>query len=180
VKALQLQDDMLYVGGFFGSVNGVTRNYLAALDPTTGAAAPDWDPNPDGFIWSLTTSPKMLYAGGGYERMNALPVGSIAALRTIPGPLPPPRYELLTVAPNPTVSGTTLRFSLAESARASLAVFDVQGRRMATLLDAAPLVAGDHAVAVPTSDWPVGCYLARLDVNGGFATRKLVVLGQGR
>ena len=51
VQALQLQGNTLYVGGFFGSVNGTTRNYLAALDATTGAVMPSWDPNPDGFIW---------------------------------------------------------------------------------------------------------------------------------
>jgi len=180
VRALRLQDKTLYVGGFFGSVNGVTRNYLAALDATTGAVVPDWDPNPDGFIWALAMGPKTVYAGGGYERMNGVPVGSIAALEAVPTRTARPPSRSLTVIPNPVYSSATLRFALTAPARATLSVFDVQGRRMATLLDGSPLAPGEHTVPVSTSAWPAGCYLARLEINGGVTTRKMVVLRQGR
>jgi len=180
VRALGLQDNALYVGGFFGSVNGVTRNYLAALDATTGEVIPDWDPNPDGFIWSMALGHRTVYAGGGYERMNGVPVGSIAALRmpfTPPAPTPSRR---LLVAPNPAYANTTLHFALSAPAPVSLAVFDVQGRRMATLFKNSPLPAGEHAIPLATSTWPVGCYIARLEAPGIASTRKLVVLRRGR
>ncbi len=180
VRALGVQDNTLYVGGFFGSVNGVTRNYLAALDATTGAVVPGWDPNPDGFIWAMTLAPQTVYAGGGYERMNGVPVGSIAALDAVPTSPAPLPSRPLTVVPNPVYSSATLRFALAGPARATLAVFDVQGRRMATLLEGSPLAAGVHAVPVATSAWPAGCYLARLEAGGVTTTRKMVVLRQGR
>lgn len=180
VQALQLQNNTLYVGGFFGSVNGVARNYLAALDATTGAVVPGWDPNPDGFIWSMALGPQTVYAGGGYERMNGVPVGSIAAIgMPLAEPAPRPSGSL-TVAPNPAYSITTLRFALAAPAPVALAVFDLQGRRMAALLDGSPLSAGEHAVPVDTSAWPAGCYLARLEVNGVATTRKMIVLGPQR
>lgn len=180
IRALQLQDNTLYVGGFFGSVNGVTRNYLAALEATTGAVVPEWDPNPDGFIWALATAHETVYAGGGYERMNGVPVGSIAALRATPTSTAPPPPGALTVIPNPVYSSATLRFALAGSAPVTLAVYDVQGRRMATLLEGSPLAAGEHAVPVGTIAWPAGCYLARLEANGVSTTRKMVVLRQRR
>ena len=182
VRALCVQDSTVYVGGFFGSVNGVTRNYLAALHATTGAVVPEWDPNPDGFIWSMAQGPQTLYAGGGFERMNSVAVGSIAALRmplTAPAPSPVPT-RVLIVAPNPASTKATLRFALTAPAPVSLAVFDLQGRRMATLLRNSPLAAGEHAIHLATSAWPAGCYLARLDAPGLSTTRKLVVLGQGR
>jgi hypothetical protein len=180
VRALQLQGGTLYVGGFFGSVTGVTRNYLAALDATTGAVVPGWDPNPDGFIWALAMGPKTVYAGGGYERMNGVPVGSIAALNAVSKNTAPPPSGTLTVVPNPVYSSATLRFALASPALVSLAVFDVQGRRMVRLLNGSPVAVGEHVVPVGTSTWPAGCYLARLEVQGEATTRKMVVLGRRR
>jgi hypothetical protein len=180
VRALQLQGNTLYAGGDFGSVNGVTRNYLAALDASTGALVEDWNPNPDGFIWALAMGPETVYAGGGYERMNGVPVGSIAALDAVPTGTAPARSGALTVIPNPVHSSATLRFALATPAPVTLVVFDVQGRRMATLLNGSPLAAGEHTVPVGTSAWPAGCYLARLEANGVATTRKMVVLRQGR
>lgn len=180
VKDLQLKGNTLYAGGFFGSVNGVTRNYLAALDATTGAVVPGWDPNPDGYIWAMTLGPQTVYAGGGYERMNGVPVGSIAALDALPtGAIPPP-LGALTVIPNPVHSYATLGFALTGSAQVTLAVFDLQGRRRATLLNRSPMAAGEHVVPLETSGWPAGCYLARLEVDGRANTCKLVVLRQRR
>lgn len=176
VRALGLEGDMLYVGGFFGSVNGVTRNYLAALDATTGAVAPDWDPNPDGFIWALALDSKNVYAGGGYERMNGVPVGSIAALGLVPTakPLLPP--GTLLVSPNPAQVRATLRFALSGPEAVRLSVYDVLGRRMAVLLDGSPMPAGEHVVPLNTGRWPVGCYVARLEAGGRTTTRKMVVV----
>ena len=176
VRALQLQGNTLYAGGDFGSVNGVTRNYLAALDASTGALVEDWNPNPDGFIWALAMGPKTVYAGGGYERMNGVPVGSIAALKAVPTSTAPPPSGTLTAIPNPVYSSATLRFALAGPAPVTLAVFDVQGRRLATLLNRSPMASGEHVVPLVTSGWPAGCYLARLEADGVTMTRKLVVL----
>jgi hypothetical protein len=180
VQALQLQGNTLYAGGFFGSVNGVTRNYLAALDATTGAVVPGWDPNPDGIIWAMTLGPQTVYAAGGYERMNGVPVGSIAALNAVPTTSIPPAFGSLTVIPNPVYSSAALRFALAGPASVTLAVFDVQGRRMATLLNGSPLASGEHTVPVATRTWPAGCYLARLEAGGVTTTRKMVALRHGR
>jgi predicted small secreted protein len=180
VLALQLQGSTLYAGGFFGSVNGVTRNYLAALDATTGELKEGWDPNPDGNIWALALGPQTVYAAGGYERMNGVPVGSIAALSAIPRDSRPPGAGALTVTPNPVVSGATLRFATASLAQVTLAVFDVQGRRLATLLNRSPVPAGEHVVPLETGGWPAGCYFARLEVDGQTISRKVVVLRKQR
>jgi len=176
IKALQLWGNTLYAGGFFGSVNGVTRNYLAALDATTGAVVPEWDPNPDGCIWSLALGPQTVYAGGGYERMNGVPVGSIAALEAVSTDRPRMPLGVLWVSPNPVTSAATLRFALAGATAVSLTVYDVQGRRVTTLLDRAPMSGGEHVVPLCPMGWPAGCYIARLDVEGMTATRKMVIV----
>jgi hypothetical protein len=180
VRALQMQGNTLYAGGDFGSVNGVTQNYLAALDATTGDVVQGWDPNPDGFIWALALGPNAVYAGGGYERMNGMPVGSIAALAAVPVDATMPTSAWLTVFPNPVYSSATFRFALPDPAPVTLTVFDLQGRRSATLLNGSTMAAGEHTLPLVTSGWPAGCYLARLEANGVATTRKMVVLRQGR
>jgi type IX secretion system substrate protein len=176
IRALQLQGDVLYAGGFFGSVNGVTRNYLAAIDASTGELVEDWDPNPDGFIWALALGSRTVYAAGGFERMNGVPVGSIAALSAVPVEKPPLPPGAMSVGPNPVTSTVTLRFALARPAQVSLAVFDLQGRRVATLLDGSSMTAGEHGVPLTASSWAAGCYLVRLEVGGRTTTSKLVVI----
>ena len=81
---------------------------------------------------------------------------------------------------SPVYSSATLRFALAGPAPVTLAVFDVQGRRIATLLNRSPMASGEHLVPLVTIGWPAGCYLARLEANGMTTTRKMVVLRQGR
>jgi len=47
VHALAVAGDIIYAGGVFSSVGGVTRNHIAALDAATGKAT-DWNPNANG------------------------------------------------------------------------------------------------------------------------------------
>ncbi|OGF11780.1 MAG: hypothetical protein A2W00_14945 [Candidatus Eisenbacteria bacterium RBG_16_71_46] len=73
-------------------------------------------------------------------------------------------------APNPTAGPARLRFGLARAGRVSLALFDLQGRRVRLLVDSA-LPAGPHTV-----DWDgrdgagrhvaAGLYFVRMEVEG--------------
>jgi len=85
----------------------------------------------------------------------------------------------LACFPNPFNPATRIAFTLARSGRARLAVFAVDGRRLASLLDA-ELPAGSHAV-----DWrgrdeagrelPSGLYLARLEAGGAVRVTKMLL-----
>jgi len=176
VRALQLLDGVLYVGGFFGSMNGTIRNYLGALNAATGDVLTDWDPNPDGAIWAIASGPQRVYAAGGYERMKEMPVGSIASLSAASAPRPRIAPGTVLVSPNPVVPSSTLSFALIRPGLASLAVYDIQGRRVATLLHDSPMSAGEHTVALGADSWAAGCYVAKLEVDGRTSTRKLVVV----
>ena len=77
---------------------------------------------------------------------------------------------LAGAAPNPFNPRTTVSFGLAAPGRARLALFDVRGRLVRTLLDA-DLGAGDHAVIWDGRDdqgrdAPSGTYLCRLTAAG--------------
>ena len=63
IRALAIEGNRIYTGGLFASIGGKARNFIAALNLTTGAAA-DWDPGADSTVLSLAASDKKIYAGG--------------------------------------------------------------------------------------------------------------------
>jgi hypothetical protein len=58
----------------------------------------------------------------------------------------------------------------------TLAIYDLQGRRVETLLKAEPTPAGVHVVRIPSTSRPNGCYFLRLQAAGKTATRKFISL----
>lgn len=177
VRALALHEGGLYVGGRFGGIGGQPRICLATVDTSTGLAT-DWDPGTDGLVWSLAAYGNTLYAGGGFTRAGGLPAAGLAAF-SIPEervPVPTVPFGLAQSIPNPARSSAIIRFSLPQAAPVTLSVFDVQGRRVASLLDHALQAAGRHDVPLQSDGWKPGVYLYRLEAGGHSATRKLIVL----
>ncbi|MDX1532089.1 MAG: alpha/beta hydrolase-fold protein, partial [Rhodothermales bacterium] len=83
----------------------------------------------------------------------------------------------LAPAPNPARGGTTLRFRLAAPARVGLACYDLRGRAVLQPLDAAPLPAGPHAVALAAADFgAAGTYACRLTAGDAAATALVTLL----
>ncbi|MDZ4803744.1 MAG: FlgD immunoglobulin-like domain containing protein [Candidatus Eisenbacteria bacterium] len=90
--------------------------------------------------------------------------------------------ELRGARPNPFNASTTLEFSLSQSRAVHLAVFDIQGRKVATLLDGVQ-DAGSHSVTWDgRSDGgvvsPSGFYFFKLQADGVIKNQK-VVLNRG-
>lgn len=98
-------------------------------------------------------------------------------------PLPPrPAAPALTWAftldqndPNPFDRATMIRFVLHREARVVLALYDVAGRLVGTLLDAA-CAAGAHAVRCDGAELPPGLYTYTLQVGGVSQSRRMLVL----
>ncbi len=80
----------------------------------------------------------------------------------------------LAAYPNPLRDRAEVRFTLPAAGPVSLAVFDVLGREVATLLGG-PQPAGEHAVPL-LARLRSGVYVLRLQAPGGVATRKLTVV----
>jgi hypothetical protein len=91
----------------------------------------------------------------------------------------PERLALTSVAPNPFNPRTTIRFALPKSGWVKLAIYDVRGARVATLVDA-ELPAGEQSV-----EWAglgdggtllaSGVYFARLQTSEGVCTVKVTL-----
>ncbi|NNF57918.1 MAG: T9SS type A sorting domain-containing protein [Rhodothermaceae bacterium] len=104
------------------------------------------------------------YDAGAYE--GTTPVA--AEPGTVPGAL-----VLHRPAPNPFAEHTTLRYEVPEAAHVTLEVFDIRGRRVATLVDA-PQQAGAHAIRFEGAALPGGVYLVRLRTEAMVHTRLLL------
>jgi hypothetical protein len=77
--------------------------------------------------------------------------------------------------PNPFNPRTSIAFTLASESRVTLDVFDVSGRRVASLLDETK-GAGRHAVDFDASSLASGIYFYRLSAGGVVQQKKMVLL----
>ncbi len=87
----------------------------------------------------------------------------------------PHRFRLEPPRPNPARSRVALAYSLAERGRVTLAIFDLRGRRVATLADgiAEP---GPGKVVWDARSQPAGVYFARLRVGGRSVSRPFTLV----
>ena len=91
---------------------------------------------------------------------------------------PDVRSQLAPVTPNPARPHATLAFTLAEAADVELAVYDVRGRRVATLVNGLE-AAGHHQVVwdgrtEAGSLAKSGAYFVRLKTGSEVQTRKIM------
>jgi hypothetical protein len=87
----------------------------------------------------------------------------------------PTAYQLFQNYPNPFNPVTTIRFALPRESRVTLAVYDVGGRLVATLLDR-DMSPGYHTEVFDGAGLASGVYFYRLRAGVFIQTRKLVVL----
>ena len=66
LEAIEVIGDRVFIGGYFGEVNGVTRSALAAVDAANGSLVTTWNPAPSNDVYALAKSPdgSVLYVGG--------------------------------------------------------------------------------------------------------------------
>lgn len=84
-------------------------------------------------------------------------------------------FRLEPAYPNPFAATTTLRYSLEQPGRATLTVYDVTGRRVATLVEA-DLPADVHTATFEGRGLASGVYFVRLQAGERVATQKLVLI----
>jgi hypothetical protein len=166
----------LYVGGNFSRIGGTLRLGFAAVDDSVGAAT-GWDPGANEIVWSLLSSGSTLFVGGKFRTIGGLPTARLAAVSFPPPDVPAaPTLALAQSAPNPARTTAVIHFVLPSPGPVTLEVFDVQGRRVATLLAREPYAAGGHDVLVRAEQWGSGAYFYRLEAAGQRTTRKMLVV----
>lgn len=89
VEALALSSNRLLVGGAFSAIGSHARNHLAALDATTGAIDPAFDPNADAEVGALLVDGARLFVGGNFNFLNGRPRHRLAAIDLTTGVVDP-------------------------------------------------------------------------------------------
>ncbi|MEO1076817.1 MAG: T9SS type A sorting domain-containing protein, partial [Bacteroidota bacterium] len=84
-------------------------------------------------------------------------------------------YALTSVYPNPVSTTATVGFTLPTSEDARVEVFDLLGRRVATLADGLR-AAGEHSVTLDATGLPSGVYVVRLATPSATLTEHVTVV----
>jgi hypothetical protein len=88
---------------------------------------------------------------------------------------PPKTFELYQNYPNPFNPITQIRYRLPVSSKVRLEVFDMLGRRIATLVEARQ-EAGEYQMRFNAENLPSGMYLLRLQAGGFSDTKKMLLV----
>jgi hypothetical protein len=80
----------------------------------------------------------------------------------------------LAVYPSPAADALTVAVTLPEAGRVAVALYDLSGRRVATVYDG-QTAAGRHEVSCDVSALSPGVYLARLESDAGTLIRRVVI-----
>jgi hypothetical protein len=86
----------------------------------------------------------------------------------------PSGFALAQNAPNPFNPSTEIRFSLPEAGAASLKVYDIAGREVATLVNGMT-ERGEHVVSFDASNLSTGLYFYTLESAGHSVTHKMLL-----
>ncbi len=87
----------------------------------------------------------------------------------------PARFALDQNFPNPFNPGTTIRFRVSRQAPVTLAVYDILGRQIATLVERI-MPPGEYTISWDARDNPSGVYWYRLETNDVTITKMMVLL----
>ena len=87
----------------------------------------------------------------------------------------PSAYRLRSNYPNPFASATTIGYELPQATEVKLEVYDVLGRKVATLVDAS-MPAGAHEVRFDAGRLSAGIYVYRLSSQDMVLTRTLTIV----
>ena len=108
------------------------------------------------------------YSGGNVD--NWLPVEA-----TVLGQPLPQEYQLEQNYPNPFNPTTTIGYQLPTSGLVNLIVYDINGRKVITLIDGFR-EAGNHEITFDASNLPSGIYFYRIKSGDFIATEKMMLV----
>ena len=113
IEALAVADGVVYVGGFFSTVNGEARYHLAALDAQSGDLLP-WNPGTDGPVWALAARDGRVYIGGDFRTVAGQPQRNLAVVdaaqgRNLPWPIASNAVLAITLAESTVFVGGTFQ-----------------------------------------------------------------------
>ncbi len=87
----------------------------------------------------------------------------------------PAKSEILQNYPNPASFMTSIPYNIASAGLVKLVVVNLKGEQVAILMNN-PLQPGEYKAEFYTTRFPAGTYICKLNVNGSYDSRKIVVI----
>ncbi|HEU4928728.1 MAG TPA: S8 family serine peptidase [Candidatus Krumholzibacteria bacterium] len=87
-----------------------------------------------------------------------------------------PKFTLSSPYPSPVTGTATIDFTMGQAGRVSIAVYDVAGRRVASLLDTSTRSAGPGSVVFNARNVPSGVYFVKMQTSSETITKKITVV----
>lgn len=88
----------------------------------------------------------------------------------------PNKFSLEQNYPNPFNPSTNIKFSLPQATQVSLTVYDMLGRKVATLLNNELMTASSHSVRFDASRLASGVYIYRIEAGAFSSTRRMMLI----
>jgi sugar lactone lactonase YvrE len=166
-------------------VNGQNREVLRAglneprdlsLDVNGGAMY--WIEQGSGTIRTATldgSTPETLFSRLSSPEYMATTFATTRVLATDRPAELPQRVHLRNNFPNPFNPSTSIRYELPRRTKIELSVYDVMGRRVATLVDRIQ-AAGSYTVSFEGGDLPSGMYIYRLETSTQTLARQMLLV----
>ncbi len=107
------------------------------------------------------------------NRVMRFDVSSLVDVSESSAPLGANQYKLGQNYPNPFNPSTTITFALRNTGRATVTVYDVLGREMATLFDGVAVAHKLHSLSFSAANLPSGIYFYRLRSENRNEVRKM-------
>jgi hypothetical protein len=189
VFALAVVGNEVYVGGEFTSAGGVSANGVARFNTQTNTWSTLGTGSSNGVsvggvsggVYALAVSGNEVYVGGRF--ISAGGVSAIGVARWNSGtsraeqlsPTAPKTFLLEQNYPNPFNPSTTIRYQLPVASEVKLEVYDVLGKKIATLVNERQS-AGSYQVVWNASGLSSGTYFYRLQAGTFVETKKMIMV----
>jgi hypothetical protein len=189
VFALAVVGNEVVVGGEFRSAGGVSANGVARFNTQTNTWSTLGTGSSNGVsiggvsggVYALAVSGNEVYVGGRF--ISAGGVSAIGVARWNSGtsrveqlsPTAPKTFLLEQNYPNPFNPSTTIRYQLPVASEVKLEVYDVLGKKIATLVNERQS-AGSYQVVWNASGLSSGTYFYRLQAGTFTQTKKMILV----
>lgn len=83
-RAIAVNGNTVYAGGYFKYMGTMPRNNLAAIDASTGQTTP-WNPDANKWVLTIAATSNTVFVGGWFENIGGLPRDKLAAIDAVTG-----------------------------------------------------------------------------------------------
>jgi hypothetical protein len=184
VAALAVVGNEVFVGGGFTSAGGVSANNVARFNTQTNTWSTLGTGSSNGVsstVRALAVVGNEVFVGGGFTLAGGIASTFIARWNSGTSrveqlsPTAPKTFLLEQNYPNPFNPSTTIRYQLPVASEVKLEVYDVLGKKIATLVNERQS-AGSYQVVWNASGLSSGTYFYRLQAGTFVETKKMIMV----